>query len=205
MNQATRKRYPIVYALALFALAALLAAAGGGQSGAPLAPAAASAGSPLALPQLTGSWSGTWTDTLYAVSGAVTLVIWNEGSGYAANGTIDVTGISGMLGVLGGGATGVDNGVTLDVQFDCTDLGGGTVVLTPDGGGGATAAGSGNVMSPLNFGPFTLTGTASDTEIVGSFDFTSPGGGKGIAQFTKVSLPVEEQAWGSVKAAYYGR
>ncbi len=200
-----KNRNPLLYTLGLFAAASLLSLATGPRGGNTITPEANAAGH-LALPQLEGTWSGTWTDTLYAVGGAVTLVIWAEGTDFVASGTIDVTSISGALGVLSGGAIGLNNGVSLDIDFNCTDLGGGTVVLTPVKTAGAalsaSASGSGNVSAPLDFGPFTLTGTASDTEIVGSFDFTSPGGGKGIAQFNKDSVGVEPISWGSAKAAY---
>ena len=202
-----QSRYPMIYTLVLFVVAGGLALTSGGTGG--RTPSAAVAASPAALPQLEGTWAGTWTDTLYSVGGAMTFVIWAEGNSYAATGTIDVTEIDGVLGVLNGGGTGIDNGSTLTGDFTCTNLGNGSVTLTPVDSGtsakNANATGFGTVTAPLNFGAFTLTGTAMDTEITGSFDFTNPGGGKGVAQMTKTSVPVTVKSWGEVKAGYLGQ
>ncbi|MCB1182902.1 hypothetical protein KDM41_05675 [bacterium] len=197
-------RQPAIYVICLFAAAGLFGMGSG--PGAPGDPAPAVAAAPADLPPLTGTWAGSWSDTVYNVSGALQILIWAEGNAYAATGTIDVSQISAPLGVLAGGATGTDNGSTLEVAFGCTNLGNGTVTLTPTGQPGeATASGAGTVTAPLWFGAFTLTGTASGNELTGSFDFTSPGGGKGIASLTKASVGVESASWGSVKAAYSGR
>lgn len=204
-----RTKYPLLYMLVLFAAAGLLALTGADENGPTFDPSPALATSPLAIPMLEGTWSGSWTDTVFAVGGPMTFVIWAEGSDYVANGTIDVSSIGSALGVLNGTATGLDSGASLDVTFDCTELGNGSVVLMPvksaSGTLNATGSGTGNVTGILNFGPFTLTGTASDTDITGSFEFTSPGGGKGIAQMTKSSVAVENKSWGSVKAKYRDR
>lgn len=202
-----QSRYPIIYTLVLLVLASGAALIFGGVEGG--IPSSAVAANPAAMPQLEGTWAGTWSDTLYGVGGAMTFTIWAEGNSYAANGTIDATELSPVLGVLSGGATGTDNGATLSGNFTCTDLGNGSVTLTPTKSGAgaeaASATGSGTVTGILNYGPFTLTGTATDTDISGSFDFTNPGGGKGLGQMTKISVPVTQKSWGEVKAGYLDR
>ncbi len=204
-----RTKYPLIYMIVLFSVAGLLALAGNGDNGPTLNPSPALAANPTMLPLLEGTWAGSWSDTVFNVGGAMTFVIWAEGSNYAATGTIDVTSISPALGVLTGGAIGLDSGASLDVTFNCTELGNGTVVLTPvksaNGIMSASGSGSGNVTGALNFGPFTMNGSASDTDLSGSFDFTSPGGGKGVAEMTKTSVAVEPASWGSVKAKYRDR
>ncbi len=204
-----RTKYPLIYMLVLLAVAGVLSLAANNSDGPAWEPTAAVAAMPTILPLLEGTWAGSWTDTVFNVSGPMTFVIWGEGSGYVATGTIDISNISPALGVLSGGATGVENGGSLDVTFNCTELGNGSVVLSPvksaGGAMSATGSGSGTVTGSLNFGPFLLTGTASDSEITGSFDFTNPGAGKGVAQMTKTSVDVENESWGSVKAKYRDR
>ena len=148
------------------------------------------------VPDLMGSWQGTWSDTVYSVNGAMTLQISLSGNDYTATGTIDVSQIDPSLGTLSGSASGTLNGDLLDFTFSCTDLGNGTGSF--DGG---DASGSGSVTAPLNFGAFTFTGTATDTEINGTFDFTSPTGGAGIAQLSK-GVPVSNDGWGEIKSLY---
>ena len=65
----------------------------------------------------------------------------------------------------------------------------------------AQGSGSGNA-DPLGFGPFTFTGSVTDTTMQGTFDFTNPGGGKGVATMTKVPTPIEPTSWGRVKKTY---
>ncbi len=200
-----RSLYSLLYVVVLFVVVGFLPALENDNGSPTFSLQTATASKPAVFPDLQGTWSGTWTDTLYSVTGAVTFVIWHEGADYEATGSIDLSALG--AGVLGGTASATDNGTTLDVTFTCTNLGNGTVALNSVNNAAAkltaSGTGSGSVSGgALEFGAFTLTGTASETEITGSFDFTSPGGGKGIATMTRASVPVETESWGSVKAAF---
>ena len=205
-----RQKFPLIYVVSLFLAAALVASVGMSEktpqsSLSQFFLSNAVANSPAELPFLEGTWAGTWTDTVFNVTGDMTFVIWAEGADYAATGSIDVAEIGFGLGVLNGGGTGVNNGGALDISFSCANLGDGTLVLTPvkDVAGSATATGAGTVTAPMNFGAFTLLGSATDTNIEGSFEFA--GGGRGLATMTKTSVAVESQSWGNVKATYRDR
>ena len=82
---------------------------------------AALAGDPL--PDLVGMWSGTWTDTMFTVGGAITMDITQNGNMLSGTGTIDLTSIGFFgIGVMSGSATGTITGVW--------NAGAGTLTLT---------------------------------------------------------------------------
>jgi len=114
-------KHPVFYLVAFFCGAGLLAAVSPPSSTVNLAVGEADAVNPAVMPLLTGSWSGSWTDTLYGVTGPMTFVIWPEGNTYVATGTIDVSSLG--LGVLPGSAVGTDNGAVLSGTFNCTSPG----------------------------------------------------------------------------------
>lgn len=156
---------------------------------------AALAGEPL--PDLVGTWSGTWMDTVFAAGGAITMDITQNGNQLSGTGTIDLTSIGLFgLGIMSGSATGSIVGNTLGFSFSADSVGMGAGTVT-----GGTASGGGNVTAPLNFGAFLISGTATSTTMQGIFDFTSPGAGGGTAMLTKTS-PVEPQTWSEIKAAH---
>ena len=201
-----RSRYPLAYLVLLSSAAIALFWHGDARQPAWVGPTTASAAVPLTLPDLVGQWSGTWVDTVYSVGGAITFDILRDGDSWFASGTIDVTAIAPFLGVLPGSAQATLSGNTISGQFACTDLGNGSFTLTeiPPGRGTAqiaSATGSGTVTAPLSFGPFTFTGSVTDGTLGGSFDFTNPGGGKGVAAMTK-STAVRRASWGAMKSAY---
>jgi len=207
-----RLRYGILYPIIVFSLAAGLAVAVDSPRPAVdsfIAPTPAVA-APALLPDISGQWTGTWTDTIYSVSGALTFDIAVNGSAYTATGTIDVGSINSTLGVLLGTALGTSTATTIDGTFNVANLGNGTVTITAAAPatfsgaqvGAATASGGGTVGAPLSFGPFTFTGTVTGQALSGTFDFTNPGGGAGKASLSKTTTPVRETSWGRVKAGY---
>ena len=124
------------------------------------------------LPALSGTWSGTWVDTRYNVSGAITAVLTQNGTTFSGTGTIDLTALG--IGIQSGTASGTISGNNITFTFNAAGVGSGTGSLTGTGG-----SGSGVVAGALNFGAFNFTGTASDILISGTFNFTSPTGGNG--------------------------
>jgi len=198
------KKSSLVYLVGVFALAVLFSVMLPGHEAPTLLPPTVTAASPAAWPDLLGTWAGTWTDTVFNVNGPMTIMVWQEGVDFAAAGTIDVSALG--LGTLTGAAAGFDDGTTLTVNFSCTDLGNGTLALTQVKSVGNTlassGAGSGTVTAPLSFGSFLFDCLGTAVAIGGSFHFTSPGSGAGKVQMTKLSVPVQEQSWGSLKAGY---
>jgi hypothetical protein len=130
------------------------------------------------LPSVEGTWSGTWTDTRYNVSGEVTATFTRTDSTINATGTIDLRSLG--LGNQPGTGSGTISGGTLNFTFSAAMVGSGQGSLT-----GNAASGSGTVTGPLNFGAFTFQGTATDDTINGTFDFTSPTGGNGVVTLTR--------------------
>lgn len=181
------------YALALLGLAALAAVLGGGP-----APSEALPGlvGDKVLADLAGEWKGDWEDTVYNVSGPVELTVTPKEGGYDAVGTIDLSSINSLWGVQSGTATGTIAGETLSFTFTADLVGNGSGTLNGDAGDG-----SGVVTGFMEFGAFTFTGTATGSEISGSFDFTSPSGGAGVVTLTR-TVPNEAATWSDLKAAW---
>ena len=219
-----RLRYGLIWTVLVFTAALLLrtfpvsaprgagaVALPRGLAGAVAAPARADGVSAL-FTDITGTWTGTWQDTIYFVSGSITMNISStDGVSYTATGTIDVGQIDPSLGVLNGTASGTVSGTTLTGTFDCTNLGNGSFTLTDappantaSGLVGIGSSGSGTVGAPLSFGGFTFTGTidALAGAMTGTFDFTSPTGGAGTASLARTTTPVRETTWGAIKATY---
>ncbi len=73
------------------------------------------------LPSLAGSWSGTWMDTRYNVSGAITAVLQQNGTNFTATGTIDLTALG--LGPWNGTAMGTISGNTVTFTFTSASVG----------------------------------------------------------------------------------
>lgn len=163
---------------------------------APIAGHAGTASPTSTVPDLTGDWTGGWEDTTFNVSGDMSLSIVQDGNDFIGSGTIDLTniGVPGV-GVQSGQAVGTLGGNTLSFEFDAIDVGSGTGSFVS-----GSASGTGNVTSPLNFGPFTFAGTATDELMEGTFNFTNPGGGQGVATLQKTSVSTDEQSIGTLKA-----
>ena len=196
------KRTPLIYLASLFVLAALLTILVQPEGRRGIEPPAAVAFSPKAIPDLQGTWAGTWRDTVFAVSGDLTFVIWGDGIQMEATGDIDITEINPGLGVLSGSATGTGDGDVLNGSFNCTSLGTGSGTLTSTALRGASAAGSGSVTAPLNFGPFLFTGWVDGDHMGGTFSFLNPGSGAGNATLTRTTTPAEANTWSDIKALY---
>lgn len=201
-------RYPFLYFAFLIAVAMGLSQTSLDKSLSPAPITPALAAEPAELPLLEGTWQGSWTDTLYNVTGSMTIEIAVDGSDYSATGTIDVSEINAGLGTLNGTGSGSSDGVTLSGTFDCANLGSGTATI----GGAfkignkvqAVGSGSGSVGAPLLFGPFVFSGTVAEGVIWGTFDFTNPGGGEGRAVLTNEALPTTQTTWGALKAKHRG-
>ena len=203
-----KSRYPVLYFTLLVTVALGLSMTPTEDAPGPLAITPALAAIPADIPILEGTWEGSWTDTLYNVTGNMTIEVSVDGNDYFATGSIDVTQIDASLGTLNGSASGNYDGAVLTGSFDCTSLGSGTASI---GGAFKTAgkiqaggSGSGSVGAPLNFVPFEFTGTVAEGVIWGTFDFTSPTGGEGKAVLTNDALPTVQRNWGSLKSEYRG-
>ncbi|MFH1842326.1 MAG: hypothetical protein ABIF77_03905 [bacterium] len=146
------------------------------------------------LPDLVGSWTGTWHDTVYDVVGALTCVIEVDGYDLLAAGTIDLSYFG--LGTQTGTATGLPVGNSMNFTFSANNVGDGSGTLT-DG----TGTGSGNVTAPLMYGAFDYWGTATSSRISGIFEFTESADGAGKVELTK-QVPTQNSSWGEVKDLY---
>jgi hypothetical protein len=202
-----KNRAPLMYFACVLALCAGLFLTHPAEGPAPVSVPPALAAEPAELPPLEGTWSGSWTDTLYDVTGSMTVEIVQDGDSWSATGSIDVTEIGiGGLGVLNGSASGTSDGVTITGTFDCANLGSGTATiggaLKVNGQVQAAASGSGTVGAPMNFGPFVFSGTVANGVMWGIFDFTGAGGGEGRAVLENPALPAATRTWGDLKAEY---
>lgn len=128
---------------------------------------------------LHGTWTGTWEDTIYDVSGALEATFAVNGSNVTASGVIGLQEFA--LGDKSGSGSGTISGPTLSFTFTSDAFGSGSGTLDAGGCG----SGTGTVTGTLEFGAFTFAGSANPTTISGTFDFTSPSGGKGVASLTK--------------------
>ena len=128
---------------------------------------------------LAGTWEGTWEDTRYDVSGTLEATFTVTGSNVTATGVIGLASLG--LGNETGTASGTVSGDTLSFTFSSDRVGNGSGDLNTGGSG----SGFGSVTAPLNFGAFNFEGSATETVISGTFAFTSPSGGNGVATLTR--------------------
>ncbi len=190
-----KTRWLLLYFAALFLVAAALTGfrAGGEER---LELPALRGGDPL--PDLVGVWVGTWEDTVYMVGGAlsfqITPGILSDFEGY---GEIDLSDLW-PLGVQAGTAFGDTSGNMLTFTFAASDVGAGSGSITAN-----YAGGGGTVIAPLSFGDFVFEGDVTDLTMSGSFEFTGPSDGKGIASLEK-QTPATVSSWSEVKAIYRG-
>ncbi len=188
-----RSKWPPLFLIALFlaAGAATLFAPEAGPRGACVASAV---GDDRTIPDIVGTWEGTWEDTIYMVSGSMSWTISPDRYDYIGSGTIDLTalGLGAQEGSAGGGIT----RQALEFTYEANSVGSGNGVLT-----GNSLVGDGLVTAPLNFGYFTFRGTVTSEAAEGRFFFVSPTGGAGRVTMTNTT-PVESTSWGSIKAGY---
>ncbi len=191
-----RFRWPPICVAGLFVIAGALAVSG--QADGPPRQTEVVAASGERLPDLAGSWTGTWEDTIYPFSGGLAWEIVIDGQDMTGSGTIDLSSLG--LGVMPGTAEGTITvppaRTTLDFTFTAASLGSGSGSITDN-----TAIGSGTVIAPLGFGDFTFQANVTNERMRGTFDFTSPGGGAGKVLMTK-ETPVDDSSWGVVKGRY---
>lgn len=203
-----KARYPVFYFTLLVAVAIGLSLTATDEAPTPLVVTPALAAIPADIPLLEGTWEGSWTDTLYNVTGNMTIEVSVDGNEYFATGSIDVTEIDAGLGTLNGNASGTYDGAVLTGSFNCTNLGSGTASIggafKTEGKIQAGGSGSGSVGAPLFFGPFEFSGTVAEGVIWGTFDFTNPTGGEGKAVLRNDALPTARRNWGSLKSEYRG-
>ena len=184
------------YLFTLFTLAALLSLASADPAHRATPPPPTSTAM-RTVPDLGGSWTGTWHDTRYDVQGELTMTIIVAGSNWTGSGTIDLSSIGWPgVGTMSGTASGTLSGNTLTFSFNAADVGTGSGTLI-DGSG----SGDGSVTAPMNFGAYTFTGTVTGTEISGTFDFLSPSGGNGDVVLTR-TVSDEAVTWSGLKAAW---
>ncbi|MFH1825758.1 MAG: hypothetical protein ABH823_00500 [bacterium] len=128
---------------------------------------------------LVGTWSGSWTDTLYQVTGSLEATISLEGSSLSGTGGIDLTDPTFSLGVETGLATAEISGASAIFTFNSGTVGSGLGTIT-----GNTIVGTGEA-GPLGFSDFSFIGTfeADGNTINATFAFNS--GGYGTAEVTK--------------------
>lgn len=129
---------------------------------------------------LVGTWEGTWTDTVFDVSGAISVTISQSESSLSGTGTINLESLG--LGDESGTASGTIDGEIVTFTFSAATVGSGGGTIS-----GSSVSGSGTVTGALNYGPFTFSATVSGDTITGTFDFTDPSGGAGTATLTRQS------------------
>jgi hypothetical protein len=168
--------FAVVRMVSLVLLTAGLVACSESEDGSPMNPGGITSSQ---FQFLEGTWTGTWTDTRYNVSGTLQATFVADGNTVTATGVIGLASIG--LGNETGTATGTVSGNTVTFTFASSTVGTGSGTLSADGTGGGTGA----VTGALNFGAFTYSGSASGAGISGTFEFTSPTGGNGIASLTK--------------------
>ncbi len=192
-----RSIWPAVY-LAVLILAVVIVGFSGPQ-GSPEARGAIKLAAVDTIPDLTGTWVGSWEDTIYVgAGGSMTWQISRDGSDFSASGTIDFSYFG--MGLLPGSAEGSITSVfadhVLEFTFQAASIGTGAGSVN-----GGSGSGTGTVTAPLSFGGFTFEGTVGEDEISGTFDFTSPTGGAGRASLTRQTA-TEPSTWGDIKALY---
>jgi hypothetical protein len=187
-----RPNLPPIYVAALVVIAAAFAFTG--QDDSPRAFGRPTPASPDSIPDLVGTWTGTWQDTIYVGAGGdLSWEISQDGPDFSASGIIDFSYFG--MGSVPGTATGTITRETLEFTFEAPAAGSGAGVITDD-----AVSGTGMMIVPA-FGPFTFEGMLTDDTIRGTFDFTNPGGGAGRAVLTK-ETPVERASWGEVKSRF---
>ena len=153
------------------------------------------------LPDLSGTWSGQWVDTVFVVTGPMEWTIVQDASTVAFDATCDLTGVSlGPAEPASGSGTIAADVMTFSFAMDGSSTLTSTGDITVTGGSPGNFIGDGTVGAPLSFGDYTMTATATETSIIGTFEYTF-GIGAGTIVMNRTS-PVEPESWGSLKARY---
>jgi hypothetical protein len=131
---------------------------------------------------LTGNWSGTWTDTVFNVSGTADISVQRNDNILNATGNISLQSI--FLPDAAGTATATITdsiGNNLTFPFGAELLGSGSGSFT-----GRNISGSGSIIPSIGFGDFTFNGTVlNEKTIQGTFQFTNAGSGAGTVTMSK--------------------
>jgi hypothetical protein len=174
-------RASVLRAIAFSAAVMSLTTCGRSSGGSPTTPTNPGGGTSTGnFSFLAGTWIGTWTDQRYGVSGTLQATFAVSGSTVTATGTIGLASLG--IGNQSGTGTGTVTGSTLNFTFSANAVGTGSGSVTNGAG-----SGTGTVTGVLNLGGFTYAGTANANTISGTFQFTSPTGGNGVASLTKQS------------------
>lgn len=131
-----------------------------------------------AFAPLIGTWTGRWVDTVFNLSGDISVTFTREGDTMTGTGTIDLSAFG--LGSISGTGTGNIDGDSMTFTFNAGGLGNGTGTIT-DG----RVDGNGQVTGTLSFGPFTFVGATKSNELACSFQYTNQGGGSGTVRLYK--------------------
>jgi hypothetical protein len=153
------------------------------------------------VPDLAGSWTGGWEDTVFNVVSPATFILGMSSDSLTGSGTMDLTGVG--LGsaepfTIAGSISG--NTITFHLEFTMAS----TLTSTADGTLTDTVLGGmGHVGTPLNFGDYTFSGTAVSSAIFSQFSY-GPGQGAGYFAAAKTTA-VEPESWARTKARYLPR
>lgn len=181
-----------VFVVGLLVVAAAFALTGQGDASRAISRSSPSAAD--SIPDIVGTWTGTWQDTVFPdASGDLAWEITQNGSFFSASGSIDLSYFG--LGSVQGTATGSITRELLVFSFEAPTVGSGSGSITDD-----LVSGAGAVLMPP-IGSFTFEGTLTDDTINAGFNFTNPGSGAGTAILTK-ETPVEPASWGQVKSRF---
>lgn len=150
------------------------------------------------IPNIVGTWTGTWNDTVFFVERGLDWEITQNGQDVSGTGTIemDYFGMGDKSGTGTGAITGGSPRTTLSFTFECADVGNGSGSIIA----GGTGSGTGTVTAPLDFGDFTFQGTVTENTMRGTFDFVTAAGA-GTVFMTKTT-PVEPASWGEIKVRF---
>ena len=134
---------------------------------------------------LVGTWSGTWEDTVYDLSGNLNATITQDGAVLSGSGTIALAslgfaGITTELVTLGGAISGSNVLFLFDAPAPTVSSGNGLIT-------NLTMTGTGDVGGAINYGAFTLIGTIEPGGNAFNmyFDYLSPTGGLGTVRMIK--------------------
>jgi hypothetical protein len=133
-------RIVVFYLVTLFLVAAILAGSGSQEIAQTSPRFSDPPTTSVGLADILGTWTGTWTDTVFNVGGSLDFEITEDAGTYSATGDIGLQVLG--LGVESGTATGVVAGNTLSFNFSSGTVGNGAGSLIDTGPGSGKGIGS---------------------------------------------------------------